>query len=170
MGSSLWSLGSGWAPPGPPAPGRLHRSISWAGTVHHASHCSAPSETTCGGFLLTCTNRWSSSTNQRCFYSPLHPEAEAEALKTNQHTGFKPPVTIPELADANLASHQEVEQLAATCSARWSANRGAADTFPVSQGENEISLVFHLCARPSCMNLVQVSNVVPERSAVNPQR
>uniref|UniRef100_A0AAQ5ZI65 Tuberin n=1 Tax=Amphiprion ocellaris TaxID=80972 RepID=A0AAQ5ZI65_AMPOC len=35
MGCSLWSLGLGTAPPGPPAPGRLHRSISWAGTVHH---------------------------------------------------------------------------------------------------------------------------------------
>lgn len=35
VGGSLWSLGLGSAPPGPPAPGRLHRSISWAGTVHH---------------------------------------------------------------------------------------------------------------------------------------
>lgn len=35
VGGSLCSLGMGTAPPGPPAPGRLHRSISWAGTVHH---------------------------------------------------------------------------------------------------------------------------------------
>lgn len=35
VGGSLWSLGLGSAPSGPPAPGRLHRSISWAGTVHH---------------------------------------------------------------------------------------------------------------------------------------
>lgn len=35
VGDSLWSLGLGFAPQGPPAPGRLHRSISWAGTVHH---------------------------------------------------------------------------------------------------------------------------------------
>ncbi|TKS69065.1 Tuberin Tuberous sclerosis 2 protein -like protein [Collichthys lucidus] len=33
VGGSLWSLGSGSAPPGPPAPGRLHRSISWADSV-----------------------------------------------------------------------------------------------------------------------------------------
>lgn len=35
VGGSLCSLGMGTAPAGPPAPGRLHRSISWAGTVHH---------------------------------------------------------------------------------------------------------------------------------------
>ncbi|KAJ4945094.1 hypothetical protein JOQ06_013632 [Pogonophryne albipinna] len=33
VGGSLWSLGSGSGPPGPPAPGRLHRSISWADSV-----------------------------------------------------------------------------------------------------------------------------------------
>ncbi|XP_035806403.2 tuberin isoform X3 [Amphiprion ocellaris] len=33
VGCSLWSLGLGTAPPGPPAPGRLHRSISWADSV-----------------------------------------------------------------------------------------------------------------------------------------
>ncbi|XP_028258003.1 tuberin isoform X3 [Parambassis ranga] len=33
VGGSLWSLGLGTAPPGPPAPGRLHRSISWADSV-----------------------------------------------------------------------------------------------------------------------------------------
>ncbi|XP_030279338.1 tuberin isoform X1 [Sparus aurata] len=34
VGGSLWSLGSGSsAPPGPLAPGRLHRSISWADSV-----------------------------------------------------------------------------------------------------------------------------------------
>ncbi|KAM4584959.1 tuberin isoform 3-T5 [Odontesthes bonariensis] len=33
VGGSLWSLGLGCAPPGPPAPGRLHRSISWADSV-----------------------------------------------------------------------------------------------------------------------------------------
>ncbi|XP_019116485.1 tuberin isoform X3 [Larimichthys crocea] len=33
VGGSLWSLGSGSAPPGSPAPGRLHRSISWADSV-----------------------------------------------------------------------------------------------------------------------------------------
>ncbi|XP_047434668.1 tuberin isoform X3 [Mugil cephalus] len=33
VGDSLWSLGLGTAPPGPPAPGRLHRSISWADSV-----------------------------------------------------------------------------------------------------------------------------------------
>ncbi|XP_035515667.1 tuberin isoform X2 [Morone saxatilis] len=33
VGGSLWSLGLGSAPPGPPAPGRLHRSISWADSV-----------------------------------------------------------------------------------------------------------------------------------------
>lgn len=35
VGGSLWSLGLGSAPSGPPPAGRLHRSISWAGTVHH---------------------------------------------------------------------------------------------------------------------------------------
>lgn len=35
VGGSLWSLGLGSAALSPPAPGRLHRSISWAGTVHH---------------------------------------------------------------------------------------------------------------------------------------
>ncbi|XP_037620951.1 tuberin isoform X3 [Sebastes umbrosus] len=33
VGGSLWSLGLGSAPPCPPAPGRLHRSISWADSV-----------------------------------------------------------------------------------------------------------------------------------------
>ncbi|CAL9700618.1 unnamed protein product [Knipowitschia caucasica] len=33
VGGSLWSLGLGSAPSGPPAPGRLHRSISWADSV-----------------------------------------------------------------------------------------------------------------------------------------
>ncbi|KAM3864922.1 tuberin isoform 2-T2 [Diretmus argenteus] len=33
VGGSLWSLGLGSAPPGPPAPGRLTRSISWADSV-----------------------------------------------------------------------------------------------------------------------------------------
>ncbi|KAM4604162.1 tuberin isoform 5-T6 [Polymixia lowei] len=33
VGGSLWSLGQGSAPQGPPAPGRLHRSISWADSV-----------------------------------------------------------------------------------------------------------------------------------------
>ncbi|XP_061576654.1 tuberin isoform X5 [Cololabis saira] len=33
VGGSLWSLGVGSAHPGPPAPGRLHRSISWADSV-----------------------------------------------------------------------------------------------------------------------------------------
>ncbi|XP_041839529.1 tuberin isoform X3 [Melanotaenia boesemani] len=33
VGGSLWSLGLGCAPPAPPAPGRLHRSISWADSV-----------------------------------------------------------------------------------------------------------------------------------------
>ncbi|XP_049428367.1 tuberin isoform X3 [Epinephelus fuscoguttatus] len=33
VGGSLWSLGLGSAPLGPPAPGRLHRSISWADSV-----------------------------------------------------------------------------------------------------------------------------------------
>lgn len=63
VGSSLWSLGSGSAPPGPPAPGRLHRSISWAGTVHHVCHCAFSENTWCSVFLLTCTIHWSSSTN-----------------------------------------------------------------------------------------------------------
>ncbi|XP_037830586.1 tuberin isoform X3 [Kryptolebias marmoratus] len=33
VGGSLWSLGLGSAPPAHPAPGRLHRSISWADSV-----------------------------------------------------------------------------------------------------------------------------------------
>uniref|UniRef100_A0A3P9MTI5 Tuberin n=1 Tax=Poecilia reticulata TaxID=8081 RepID=A0A3P9MTI5_POERE len=33
VGGSLWSLGLASGPPGPPAPGRLHRSISWADSV-----------------------------------------------------------------------------------------------------------------------------------------
>ncbi|XP_071359604.1 tuberin isoform X3 [Trachinotus anak] len=33
VGGSLWSLGLGSAPSGPPGPGRLHRSISWADSV-----------------------------------------------------------------------------------------------------------------------------------------
>lgn len=42
VGDSLWSLGLGSAPQGPPAPGRLHRSISWAGTVHHPCDSAPP--------------------------------------------------------------------------------------------------------------------------------
>lgn len=48
VGSSLWSLGSGCAPPGPSAPGRLHRSISWAGTVHHVCVTAPPLQKTPG--------------------------------------------------------------------------------------------------------------------------
>ncbi|XP_021165852.2 tuberin isoform X2 [Fundulus heteroclitus] len=33
VSGSLWSLGLASAPPGPPPPGRLHRSISWADSV-----------------------------------------------------------------------------------------------------------------------------------------
>lgn len=48
VGSSLWSLGSGCAPPGPSAPGRLHRSISWAGIVHHVCVTAPPLQKTPG--------------------------------------------------------------------------------------------------------------------------
>lgn len=45
VGDSLWSLGLGSAPQCPPAPGRLHRSISWAGTVNYP----------CGSTSLLCS-------------------------------------------------------------------------------------------------------------------
>lgn len=67
VGCSLWSLGLGTAPPGPPAPGRLHRSISWAGTVHHMCDPTPPppENSWCSIFLLTCTIKRSASTNYR---------------------------------------------------------------------------------------------------------
>lgn len=68
VGGSLWSLGSGYAPPGPPAPGKLHRSISWAGTVINMCALpplppTPPSENTWWSvFLLTCTIQQSTQT------------------------------------------------------------------------------------------------------------
>lgn len=66
VGGSLWSLGLGSALLGPPAPGRLHRSISWAGTIHHmCAPAPSPKENSwCSVFLLTCTIQWATSTNQ----------------------------------------------------------------------------------------------------------
>uniref|UniRef100_A0A3Q1G8U0 TSC complex subunit 2 n=1 Tax=Acanthochromis polyacanthus TaxID=80966 RepID=A0A3Q1G8U0_9TELE len=51
----------------PAAPGRLHRSISWAGTVHHMCDPTPPppENSWCSIFLLTCTIKRSASTNYR---------------------------------------------------------------------------------------------------------
>lgn len=68
VGDSLWSLGLGSAPPGPPAPGRLHRSISWAGTVYHmcAPHpLLSPANSWCNVFHVTCTIQRSTSIHRK---------------------------------------------------------------------------------------------------------
>lgn len=159
VGSSLWSLGSGSAPPGPPAPGRLHRSISWAGTLHHV--CVAISGNTwCSVFLLTCTIHWSSSTKSIIV---IHHLTFAEAHKT-QIEEHEPELNKNCLnsadnynATGSKRSFVSEQRLALT----------ACKTILEQQKQLNPICLLHLCARPFCMTLVQVNDFLLDPSIIN---